>query len=256
MAVELTNLAWTNNIRKQEDLNNMNNNNDKNTMNNHAIADGALNAVRNTANIIVDEDDASDANDRVSSLAMTGKRPRCEEHLSDHGTQNGTSHTVSNQVSEFSIRPPTLVVCDEEPIGGTGAATGAATNATNDVPFAVAGGATITNLHVLDQHAEERKTNYFVSVDPSFESSSSESEHHRDATEERPQHQQQRHRHARTKEGDKPRSFATNHDDTVSGDESYDTISAQRACHIVDFVLAGDIFVPSPVSSNKKLRTK
>mmetsp|Transcript_103015 Transcript_103015/g.210017 ORF Transcript_103015/g.210017 Transcript_103015/m.210017 type:complete len:597 (+) Transcript_103015:173-1963(+) len=249
MAVELTNLAWTNNIRKQEDLNNSNNNNDndKNTMNNHAIADGALNAVRNTANIIVDEDDASDSNDRISSLAMTGKRSRCEEHLSDHGTQNGTSHTVSNQVSEFSIRPPTLVVCDEEPIGGT--------DATNDVPFAIAGGATITNLHVLDQHAEERKTNYFVSVDLSYESSSSESEHHRDAIEERPQ-PQQRHRHARTKEGDKPLSSATNHEDTGTGDESYDTISAQRACHIVDFVLAGDIFVPSPVSSNKKLRTK
>jgi len=82
--------------------------------------------------------------------------------------------------------------------------------------------ATITNIHVLDQDAE-RNARYFVS-DPSYESS----------------------------------SFGSDHDQTLQqddGNEGYNNITAERACNIVDFVLAGDI-ITCPSSSNKRLRTK
>ena len=209
MAVELTNLTWTNNTQKQEEINKMD------------INDMMVENTQNTANIIVDDDDSSTAGECLPQT-MTGKRSRCEDHLDTH-THAGT--TMSKQVSEVSFCPHVQVVCDEEYIEEPQVSNADASSTS---------AATITNIHVLDQD-EERKTRYFVS-DPSYESSESGSDHER--TECYQDEKCPPHHHAN---GD--------------GDECYSKISAERACHIVDFVLAGDI-IPCPFSSNKKLRTK
>jgi hypothetical protein len=209
MAVELTNLTWTNNTQKQEEINQMNMN------------DMMADRTQNTANIIVDDDDCSTAGERLPQT-MTGKRSRCEDHPDTH-THAGT--TMSKQVSEASFCPHVQVVCDEEHIEEPHVSNADASSAA----------ATITNIHVLDQDACERTTRYFVS-DPSYETSESGSHHE--------QHTEGHHQDEKCP----PRHHG-------NGDECFSKISAERACHIVDFVLAGDI-IPCVFSSNKKLRTK
>jgi len=198
MAVESTNLAWTNNTQKQEEINDM------------SMNDMMAENMQETANII-DDDDSSTAVERLPER-MTGKRSRREDHP-DNDTHTGT--IMSNQVSELSLSPYGQVVCDEERIEEHKVSNVASTSS-----------ATITNLHVLDQDAE-RKTRYFVSVDPSYESLGSDH--------------------------DPAEDCVPNHQDDA--DECYNKIAAERACSIVDFVLAGDI-IPCALSSNKKLRTK
>lgn len=209
MAVELTNLTWTNNTQKQEEINQMNMN------------DMMAERTQNTANIIVDDDDCSTAGERLPQT-MTGKRSRCEDHPDTH-THAGT--TMSKQVSEASFCPHVQVVCDEEHIEEP--------HVSNDDASSAA--ATITNIHLLDQDACEPKTRYFVS-DPSYEASESGSDHEH--------HTEGHHQDEKCP--------PHNHD---NGDECFSKISAERACHIVDFVLAGDM-IPCAFSSNKKLRTK
>lgn len=213
MAVELTNLAWTNNTEKQEEIDKMNMNMDA------MVAE----PTRKTANLIADDDSSTAGEHRPKRMA--GKRSRCEDYP-DNNTHTGT--TMSKQVSELSFRPVGQVVCDEdhieEPIEepqGTNASSSTST-------------ATITNLHVLEQDVH-RKTRYFDVSDPSYDSSSAGSDHET------------------TKESPHENFPPEDHKD--DGDEFYDNISAERACHIVDFVLAGDI-IPCHCSSNKKLRTK
>ena len=138
MAVELTNLAWTNNPQKQEEIDMMAENN------------------ISTANLIVDDEDYSVSREQHG---MTGKRSRCDDHPDTHRRSHST---MSKKVSETSLLPHAQVICDdyehiEEP------------RDSND--FA---SATITNLHVLEQDSD-RKARYSVS-DPSQESSSSRSE--------------------------------------------------------------------------------
>lgn len=195
MAVELTNLAWTNNTQKQEEINNM-----------KMVAD----ETRRTANIIVDDDEVSHSKQRTRSR-MTGKRSRNEDNPDP---QAGTR--MLKQVSEFSFCPPAQVVRDEETVEES---------QVSDTPSPSRTTATITNLHVLEQDAD-RKTRYFNVSDPSYDSS----------------------------------SVATDHDycphqEDHNGDECCNMITAERACDIVDFVLAGDT-IPLHFSPNKKLRTK
>jgi len=197
MAVEITNLVWTNNTQKQEEINEMNMND--------MMADNTL----KTANIIVDDDDSC-AGEHLPQR-MTGKRSRCEDHPDNDAR---TGNIMSKQVSEHFFRPPAQVVCDEEQIEEPQVFKGVASITTS---------ATITNLHLLDQDAEQ-KTRYFVS-DPSYESSASGSDH------------------------DQSENYSEEKCQPGQQDD------VERACHIVDFVLAGDI-LPCSLSSNKKLRTK
>jgi len=201
MAVELTNLTWTHNTQRQEDIMN------------DLMAENS----RKVTNIIRDDDDdVSIAEKRAGR--MTGKRPRDEDHPDNN---NHESPKMLKQVSEHSFRFNDKELCDDEQIEGPlSASTMASTTSV----------ATITNLHFLDENAD-RKTRYFVS-DPSQGSSGCDSEH--DRTEVCP------HENFPPEDGK---------------EESYNKISAERACNIVDFVLAGDI-VPCPFSSNKKRRTK
>ena len=81
MAVELTNLAWTNNPQKQEEINMMAENN------------------ISTANLIVDDEDYSVSREQHPQ-AMTGKRSHSHS-------------TMSKKVSETSLLPHAQVVCDD-----------------------------------------------------------------------------------------------------------------------------------------------
>jgi len=197
MAVELTNLVWTNNTQKQEEINKMNMND--------MMADNSP----KTANIIVDDDDSCTGEHLPQR--MTGKRSRCQDHAD---VDANTDNIMSKQVSDHFFRPPAQVVCDEEHIEEPQVFKDVASITTS---------ATITNLHLLDQDTE-RKTRYFVS-DPSYESSASGSDHDQ----------------------------SENYSEEKCQPEQQDDV--ERACHIVDFVLAGDI-LPCSFSSNKKLRTK
>jgi hypothetical protein len=82
---------------------------------------------------------------------------------------------------------------------------------------------------MLDQDVE-RKTRYFDVSDPSYDSSSTGTDHDY-----------------------RPEKCPP--EDKDDEDESYSKITAERACHIVDFVLAGDV-IPCHLPPNKKLRTK
>jgi hypothetical protein len=199
MAVELTNLAWANNTEKQKEINKMN---------------MVANNTRKTANIIVDDEDSSTAGEHLPAR-MIGKRSRSEDNTGSH-----TGTTMSKQVSEISLRPPAQVECDEEHIEDS--------QVSNDAPSSTAT-AKITNLHMLDQDVE-RKTRYFDVSDPSYDSSSTGTDHDY-----------------------RPEKCPP--EDKDDEDESYSKITAERACHIVDFVLAGDV-IPCHLPPNKKLRTK
>jgi len=203
LAVELTNLAWTNNTQKQEELMN------------DIIAENT----ENTANVIVDDDESLTAGER-SPQRLTRKRSRYEDQPDAHAH---TGSTMAKKVSEVSLlAPQAQAVCDAEHIEEP--------DASNDSPStSSSSSATITNIHVLEQDTE-RKTRYFVS-DPSY-ASFLESDH--EATEVCPDEQ----------------SPPEDQDNT----DEYNSISAERACHIVDFVLAGDI-IPYTFSPNKKQRT-
>ncbi len=192
LAVELTNLAWTNNTEKQEEINNMN---------------MAAEETRRTANIIIDDEVSN--SEQHPPTRKTGKRSRNEEKPEP---QAGTM--MLKQVSEVSFCPPAQVVCDEETVEES---------QVSDAPPKTT--ATITNLHVLEQDAD-RKTRYFNVSDPSYDSSSVATDHN-----------------CLPDQGD--------HNE----DECYNMITAERACDIVDFVLAGDI-IPLHFSPNKKLRSK
>lgn len=211
MAVELTNLAWTNNTEKQEEIDKMN----MNAM----VAENT----RRTANLIADDDSSTAGEHRP--LRMAGKRSRCEDYP-DNNTQTGT--IMSKQVLEIFFRPVGQVVCDEEQIEEPFEDP----QETNALSSSSTSTATITNLHVLEQDIH-RNTRYFDVSDPSYDSSSAGSD--RETTKESPHE-----------------NFPP--EDHKDGDEFYDNISAERACHIVDFVLAGDI-IPCHCSPNKKLRT-
>jgi len=199
MAVELTNLAWTNNTEKQEEINNMNMIADENN--------------KRTANFIVDDDDLSTSEERPPTR-MTGKRPRNEDNRE---TQVGTS--MYKQVSELSFQPPAQVVCNEVHVEEDSRISDVSPSKNT---------ATITNLHLLDQDAD-RKTRYFHVSDPSYDSSSCPTDH--DYLPEKCPHED--HQEA----------------------QCLELITAERACDIVDFVLAGDI-IPCHFTPNKKLRTK
>lgn len=170
-------------------------------------------------NIIMDDDD--DDNGFISNKRFvertTGKRSRCDVYP-ESGNQGNSK--MSKQVSEISFDPNVAAVREDEYIEKHHDTSASNTTVT-----------TITNLHILDEDAD-RKTRYFVS-DPSYDSSGSE----HDPT-------------AVCEDQKLPPLHEYNDDE----DESYN-ISPERACHIVDFVLAGDI-IPSSFSSNKKLRTK
>jgi len=207
--VELTNLVWTNNSRKEEEFTERN-------MNKFVPENRGK-----VTNIIVD-DDYDDGNvlaaDERARKRTTIKRSRQEfypETIS-HGDSK-----MSKQVSEVSFRPNDEVGRFEKLDEETHAARTSALTTTVT---------TITNLHILDE-VVDRKTRYFVS-DPSYDSSESEHESSEVCQDEK-------------------LPPLDKHDE----DENYNDISAERACHIVDFVLAGDI-IPSSFSSNKRLRTK
>lgn len=209
MAVELTNLAWTNNSHKEEEYSEI-------SMNEFEADNRGK-----VTNIIVDDDDDDDnipAADERSGERTSSKRSR---HGSFPETISHGDSKMSKQVSELSFRPNDEVVRDDKLIEEPRAAGNSASTTTVT---------TITNLHILDE-VVDRKTRYFVS-DPSYDSSGSEHD-----TSEVCQ--------------DEKRPPLDGHDE----DENNNDISAERACHIVDFVLAGDI-IPSSFSSNKRLRTK
>jgi len=206
MAVELTNLAWTNSSQKEEIS--------KNSMNDLVEKSGKV------TNIIVDEDDDGNiytANDRVQER-RTSKRLRNDVYpeIGNHGDSK-----MSKQVSELSFRPNDEVVRGDELIEETPAAR---------ISFSTTTVTTITNIHILDEDVD-RKTRYFVS-DRSYDSSGSE------------------HDTSEVCEDEKCPPIPEKDED-----ESYSNILAERASHIVDYVLAGDI-IPSSFSSNKRLRTK
>ena len=177
---------------------------------------------RKVTNIIRDDDDDGcefTKNERVVERT-TGKRSRHDVY---HETGNHGDSKMSKQVSEISFHPSDEVVREDEHIEQP------QTPRTSVSNTAVA---TITNLHVLEEDAD-RKTRYFVS-DPSYDSSGSE----HDPT-------------AVCEDQKLPPLNECEEDE----DEDYNDISAERACDIVDFVLAGDI-IPRSFSPNKKLRTK
>mmetsp|Transcript_3617 Transcript_3617/g.9503 ORF Transcript_3617/g.9503 Transcript_3617/m.9503 type:complete len:540 (+) Transcript_3617:204-1823(+) len=205
MAVELTNMAWTNNRERKEEI---------------SMDDLIAENSRNVTNIITDDDDDGDgftANEVVVERT-TGKRSR---HDMYYETGNHGDTKISKQVSEISFHPNHKVVREDEHIKEQQKTSNLASN--NAVT-------TITNLHLLEEDAD-RKARYFVS-DPSYDSSGSE----QDPT--------------AVCEDQKLRSLHESNED-----ESYNNISAERACHIVDFVLAGEI-IPSSFAANKKLRLK
>jgi len=236
LSVELTNMAWTNNTQKQQEFNKMNAGNSSDLDNNDTT--------RNTANIIVDDDEDHDHRSHSAAATasvygvpstMTGKRSRC-----DAADSSQTGSTMSKQVSEPSFRcpVPTLVVSEDE--HGHGHAHGhdhAHAHAHGNAPATV-NATTFTNLDVVHQDTERKKERDFVSatVDPSFESSSSHSEldlHGHD------------HDHDHDHEDDH------DHEEQECPIKDVDAnITAERACHIVDFVLA------PYSSSNMKLRTE
>jgi hypothetical protein len=171
-------------------------------------------------NIIVDEDDDGNvftANDRVQER-NTGKRSSYDVYPE---TGNHGDSKMSKQVSELSFCPNNEVVRDNDLIEETPAAR---------ISESITSFTTITNLHILDEDVD-RKTRYFVS-DRSYDSSGSE------------------HDTNEVCEDEKCPPMPENEED-----ESYNNIMAERACHIVDYVLAGDI-IPSSFRSNKRLRTK
>jgi hypothetical protein len=195
MAIELTNLAWKNNTQKQQELNNMNRNN-----------------TRNIANIIADDDCDSPGPVLQASQRLTAKRSRFSRDNAEHYHQQDDHHDsgMSHKVSELSLHPPALVVCDEE----------------HHLVHSPTIATTITNIDVVHRHM---KAKFFVSVEPSFESSSSSDAEDSD-------HQ-------------------TEHEHEGCNDECYSRFLAERARHIVDFALADDV-IPAFFSSNKRLRTK
>jgi hypothetical protein len=208
MAVELTNIAWTNNRERKEEISEI------------SMDDLMAENSRNVTNIITDDDDDGDvftANEVVVER-MTGKRSR---HDMYYETGNHGDTKISKQVSEISFHPNHKVVREDEHIKEQHKTSNLTSN--NAVT-------TITNLHLLEEDAD-RKARYFVS-DPSYDSSGSE----QDPT--------------AVCEDLKLRSL---HE--CNEDESDNNITAERACHIVDFVLAGEI-IPSSFAANKKLRLK
>lgn len=171
----------------------------------------------NVTNIIVEDEDVSIDDNRLGR--MTGKRQRYEEHPDN---EIHDSPKMSKQVSEHSFRSDENELDDNEQIEEPRSA-----NSMSSTPAV----ATITNIHLLHTDTD-RKARYFVS-DPSQGSSGCGSEH--DPTEVCQQEK-----------------FSP---EDENEEESYNKISAERASHIVDFVLAGDI-IPCAFSPSKKLRTK
>jgi len=241
MAVELTNQAWNNNTQKQQELNNLYDNDNDN-----------MNISRNTANLIIADDDddcnSSAAVQDNNSKGMTGKRSRCElcndvhynhhNHPADNEQHHSSGTHMFKQVSELSFHPPPVVVVgDEDHIARRQPEEPSSPIPSSVVAAPTTASTTITNLDMVN-----RDTNYLVSVDPSFESTSAYSEH---------DHDDQDHEDHEAF----PTKTEREQNDQVEDEDHENRIIAERACHIVDFALAGDVN-PACFSLSKRRRTK
>ena len=272
LTVELTNLAWTNNTKKQQEINDstmsVSHQQEQERQAAAVVADADDSLSSTVANIIADDDDsiyippATGRRSRANSVDdMIMGPPGSNVHIVRQelsfcgGSSNGLSslpvvseeETDEHQDQEEEAPTNTTVVA-------AAAAVSSSSTSSGDAAPTMTKTATFTNLDVVHRDANierKRKSRDFVSVDQSFVSELLD--------EEQQEHDLQEH--------DFNNDVAAPEDDThknsdvnVDVDAEYYKVAAERACSIVDFVFAGeeidmkfmDVMLPS--SSAKRLR--
>jgi len=272
LTVELTNLAWTNNTKKQQEINDstmsLSNQQEQERQGAAVVADADASLSSTVANIIADDDDsiyippATGRRSRANSVDdMIMGPPGSNVHIVRQelsfcgGNSNGSSslpvvseeetdeHHHEDQEEEAStITTAVAAVSSSSTSSGTAAPTMTKT-------------ATFTNLDVVHRDANKerkRKSRDFVSVDQSFVSELLD--------EEQQEHDLQEHdlNNAALEEDTHKNNVDVDVD--VDVDAEYYKVAAERACSIVDFVFAGEdidmkfMDVMSHSSSAKRLR--
>jgi len=253
LTVELTNFAWTNNTKKQQEI-------IDSTMSlfqqqeRQADVDASISTA---ANIIADDDS-------IYIPRATGRRSRANS-IDDMlmGPPGSNVHIVRQELSFCggSLASSSLPLVSEEETDEHQDQEEAPTNKTAVVDVAAAVSstftsgttvpptttmtktATFTNLDVVhrDNTERKRKSRDFVSIDQSFVSELLDED------------QQEHDLH-----NDAAHEDLTHKDDDVDVDAEYYKVAAERACSIVDFVFAGEEITKFmdviPSSSAKRLR--
>ena len=231
MMVELTNLAWTNNTKKQEEIDNI----------------IELNTMSPGANVIADDDNDSRSVDiYIPPAPMAGskrRRPRSDSlddalmapprnvHIDvKHHRRHVSELPFHRRV--FSTLPLLPVVSEEESVVDVTTSPSSSTSTTITTT-------TFTNLDVVHRDTERKcESRDFVSIDHSFEAST--------LTELDDEHHEDHHHHEEHESKDalsplpEEDSKNNNNDVDVNVDVEYYKIAAERACDIVDFVFAGE----------------
>jgi hypothetical protein len=226
MMVELTNLAWTNNAKKQKEIDNI----------------IELNNMSPQPNVIADDDDDSPSVDIYipppPTVGSKRRRPRSDS-LDDAlmGPPRNVHIDVNHHrrhVSELPLHsrggstlPLLPVVSEEESVVDVTSSPSSSSSTTMTTTT------TFTNLDVVHRDTERKRKSY-VSIDHSFEPSTFselDDEHHED-------HHHHHEEHEEEAPSPLPEEDSKNNNNDV--DVEYYTISAERACDIVDFVFAGE----------------
>jgi len=273
LTVELTNLAWTNNTKKQQEINDstmsLSHQQEQERQAAAVVAYDADASLSSTvANIIADDDDsiyippATGQRSRANSLDdMIMGPPGSNVHIVRHelsfcgGSSNGSSSLPV--VSEEETDEHQDQEEEEAPTNTTAVTVAAAVSSSSTSSGAAAPTmtktATFTNLDVVHRDANKerkRKSRDFVSVDQSFVS---------ELLDEEQQEHDLQEQDFNNDEAALEEDTHKNNDVDVDVDAEYYKIAAERACSIVDFVFAGedidkfmDVRIPS--SSAKRLR--
>jgi len=255
LTVELTNLAWTNNTKKQREINDstmsLSHQQEQERQAAAVVAYDADASLSSTvANIIADDDDS------IYIPPATGQRSRANS-LDDMimGPPGSNVHIVRQELSFCggnSNGSSSLPVVSEEETVAAAAVSSSSPSSVAAAPT-MTKTATFTNLDVVHRDANKerkRKSRDFVSVDQSFVS---------ELLDEEQQEHDLQEQDFNNDEAALEEDTHKNNDVDVDVDAEYYKIAAERACSIVDFVFAGedidkfmDVRIPS--SSAKRIR--
>jgi hypothetical protein len=230
MIVELTNLAWTNDTKKQREIDNIIELNNMTQAN--VIADDDDDHHSSSSEIYIPPPPTAGSKrqrPRSDSLddALMGPPRNVHIDVQHHHRRHFSELPYRSGGSSSSTLPLLPLVSEEESIVDSTTPPSSSFTSTTITTATT----TFTNLDVVHRDTErKRKSRDFVSIDHSFEASTfselDDCEHHED-------------HHDRYHEEHEEEDNKNNNND-ADVDVEYYKIAAERACDIVDFVFAGE----------------